>query len=137
MRPVIFVILTCGCLAYAADTAPDIDLTPVKPFTLSVEQWHSLTNDRLKQTVDVAEGESFRVVATVNGIRWTTKGVVGQIKGNSIPVDLTTEWFENEQNNERSSKRRFLLKLTGEKQHGPGHIHGVGITSSIQRNAIR
>lgn len=136
MRFIMFTILTCAVMAHADDTTTDIDLTPNKPFTLSIEHWHSMTGDRLKQTVDVSEGDSFRVVTTVNGIRWTTKGVVGKVSGDTIPVELTTEWFKDQRSNERG-KTRFDLKLTGEKARGRGAVHGVFITPSIKRNKLR
>ena len=130
------VLLTCAALACADDTSTDIDLTPVRTFTLSIEQWHSLTGDRVTQTVDVSEGDSFRVVATANGIRWTTKGVVGKPKDNTISVQLTTEWYKNETTNQRGT-RSLDLKLSGEKSSGSGAIHGVILTASIKRNELR
>jgi hypothetical protein len=139
MRSIVSAVLICTVIAYAGDTKNDIDLTPIKAFSLSLDHWHSLTGERMKQTIDVSEGESFRVVTTVNGTRWTTKGVVGQVKGDTVSVELTTEWFKSEKSNQRS-KTHFNLKLMGEKARGFGSFtstHGVTITPSIKRNKLR
>ncbi len=136
MRYIMLILLTCAALARADGTTTDIDLTPVKTFTMAIEQRHSLTGDRVTQTVDVSEGDSFRVVVTSNGIRWTTKGVVGKPKDNTISVQLTTEWYKNETSNERGTQS-LDLKLSGENSPGAGAIHGVILTASIKKNELR
>jgi len=128
-------ILTFVLSSQAAEGPADINLAACKPFTLSVDHRHTLTGDRLTQTFDVAEGETFRVVATVNGIRWTTKGAIGKIKDGTITVELTDEWFKDDQSNLKS-KTRFDLKLSGEES-GIGSANGVLTTLSIRRNEAR
>ena len=75
-------------------------------------------------------------MTTVNGIRWTIKGVVGRVAGDSIPVDLSTQWFRDEKSSE-SAKNQFDLKLAGEKHWGIGAANGVIVTSSITKNELR
>jgi hypothetical protein len=136
MRSILIVLLACTVLSHAGDTATDIDLTPIKALTLSIEQWHMVTGDRLTQTIDVSEGESFRVVTTANGIRWTTKGVVGKPRDNTISVQLTTEWYKNDRSNEQG-KQILDLKLSGETSPSTGALHGVSVAASLKRNERR
>ncbi len=136
MRYIMFLLFTCALLAHAGDTTSGIDLTAVKEFTLSIEQTYSATGDQLTQIIDVSEGESFRIVTTANGIRWTTKGVVGKPEDNTISVQLTTEWYKHDTSNQRGM-RSFDLNLSGEKSPSGGPIHGLFVAASIKRNEIR
>jgi hypothetical protein len=81
-----FAISTLLFLVVAAQAGDD--LGPSKPFTLSMDLWR-VTGERLNLTVDVSEGETFRVMTTANDIRCTMKGNVGKSAGDTIPVKLT------------------------------------------------
>ncbi len=107
--------------------------SPVKAYTLTIELWHTLNGERLIQTIDVSEGESFRVATIVNGAKWTTKGVVGQPEDDSIRIQFAREWYQSDEANLQSAETR-TLNLNGEFTAMDGTIHGVFMRAAIQRN---
>ena len=105
---------------------------PKKPYTITFDLAHSLHGHPTKQKFDVSEGETFRAVTKVDGVRWTLEGKVGKVTDGALPVQVTYEYFKNEKNKERSTNS-FKLKMTGATA-GSASVHGVFLSVSAVAN---
>ncbi len=120
--------------AWSKDNLVKQKLVPCKPYTLIIELNHSVNH--LIQSVDVSERDTFRIVTTLDGVKWTIRGTIGRCEGDIVPVELTIQYFYDEENNSTMTAP-FKLQLGTENKAGIATMRGFSVNPSIKKNADR
>ena len=107
--------------------------TPCKPYTLTIVFFEPFTGEEIIQTIDIDEKETFRVSTIADKTKWTSSGVIGEVKNDHIPIELTTQWFINEKSN-LTYRYSLKLKLDEDKMMLTGSLRGFLFKSSVVKN---